>query len=101
MAQEVKSGTFKPEVEAFGLASGVVRYVPNPGLDSLVPAALKARVKAAADSIAAGTLVAAPRPASMQASRTVWDWHSPQSHGGHREALELAASFSVPSLPLW
>jgi hypothetical protein len=29
-----------------------------------------ARVKAAADSIAAGTLIAAPRPASMQASIT-------------------------------
>jgi hypothetical protein len=36
-------------------------------LDSLVPAGLKARVKAAADSIASGTLLAAPRPASMQA----------------------------------
>ena len=89
VAQEVKSGTFKPKVEAFGLASGVVRYVSNPGLDSLVPAALKARVKAAADSIAAGTLLAAPRPASMQASRTV------------RECLpELPASLSVFSLPL-
>ncbi len=71
VAQEVKNGTFKPKVEAFGLASGVVRYDPNPGLDSLVPPALKARVRAAADSIAAGTLLAAPRPASMQASRTV------------------------------
>ncbi len=40
---------------------------PNPVLDSLVPAALKLRVEAAADSIAAGTLLAAPRPASMQA----------------------------------
>ena len=58
----MKAGTFKPRVEAFGLASGVVRYEPNPGLDSLVPAALKARVKAAADSIAAGTLL--PRAAA-------------------------------------
>ncbi len=69
VAQEVKAGTFKPKVEAVGLASGVVQYVPNPGLDTLVPASLKARVKAAADSIAAGTLLAAPRPASMQAAR--------------------------------
>jgi basic membrane protein A len=69
VAQEVKAGTFTPKVEAFGLASGVVRYVANPALDSLVPAALKARVKAAADSIAAGTLIPAPRPSSMQASR--------------------------------
>jgi basic membrane lipoprotein Med (substrate-binding protein (PBP1-ABC) superfamily) len=67
VAQEVKSGTFRPKVEAFGLASGVVRYKPNPALESRVPAALRARVKAAADSIAAGTLVPAARPASMQA----------------------------------
>ncbi len=67
VAREVKAGTYQPRVEAFGLASEVVRYRPNPGLDSLVPAGLKARVKAAADSIAAGTLLAAPRPASMQA----------------------------------
>jgi basic membrane protein A and related proteins len=65
VAQEVKAGTFKPRVEAFGLASGVVRYQPNPALDSLVPAALKARVKAAADSIAAGTLLPVPGAVSM------------------------------------
>ena len=34
VAREVKAGTFKPKVEAFGLASGVVRYVPNPALDT-------------------------------------------------------------------
>ena len=43
--REVKAGTFTPKVETFGLASGVIRYVPNPRLDSLVPAALKARVR--------------------------------------------------------
>jgi basic membrane protein A len=59
VAQAVKAGTFKPAVESFGLASGVVRYEPNPALDSLVPPALKARLKAAADSIAAGTLAPA------------------------------------------
>jgi basic membrane protein A len=69
VAREVRAGTFQAKVEAFGLGSGVVRYDVNHGLDSLVPAALAARVKAAADSIAAGTLVAAPRPASMQALR--------------------------------
>jgi basic membrane lipoprotein Med (substrate-binding protein (PBP1-ABC) superfamily) len=67
VAKGVKAGTYQPRVEAFGLASEVVRYQPNPALDSLVPANLKARVQAAADSIAAGTLLAAPRPASMQA----------------------------------
>ena len=68
VAEEVKAGTFQPKVESFGLASGVIRYVPNPKLDSLVPKSLHARVAAAADSIAAGTLQAAPRPASMQAA---------------------------------
>ena len=51
VAREVQLGTFTPKVESFGLASGVVRYVPNPGLDSLVPAALRAQVQAAEDSI--------------------------------------------------
>jgi hypothetical protein len=55
-------------VEAFGLASGVIRYVPNPALETMVHQTLRARVQAAADSIAAGTLIAAPRPKSMQAS---------------------------------
>jgi basic membrane protein A and related proteins len=67
VASEVKSGQFRPRVEAFGLKSGVVRYVPNPRLDSLVPPELKARMKAAADSIAEGTLIAAPRPPTMEA----------------------------------
>jgi basic membrane protein A and related proteins len=68
VASAVKSGTFTPHVQAFGLESGVVKYVANPGLDSLVPAALKARMSAAADSLAQGTLVAAPRPTVMEAS---------------------------------
>ena len=67
VARRVKQGTFRPQVEAFGLASGVVRYVPNPALESRVDQTLRSRVQAAADSIAAGTLLAAPRPASMQA----------------------------------
>jgi len=67
VAREVKTGSFRPRVEAFGLASGVVRYVPNPALESMVDQTLRSRLQAAADSIAAGTLIAAPRPASMQA----------------------------------
>jgi len=51
VARDVRGGTFVPRVESFGLASGVVRYVPNPALDSMVPASLAARVEAAADSI--------------------------------------------------
>ena len=60
VAEEVKSGSFTPRVEALGLASGVIRYQPNPALSSLVSPALTARVTAAADSIAAGTLHPVP-----------------------------------------
>jgi basic membrane protein A and related proteins len=69
VAREVKAGTFRPKVEEFGLSSGVVRYESNSALDSLVSPALKAKVKAAADSIATGTLLPANRHASMQAVR--------------------------------
>ena len=68
VASELKGGVFVPHVEAFGLESGVVRYVPNPRLDSLIPASLKSMMAAAADSISNGTLLAAPRPRSMEAS---------------------------------
>jgi basic membrane lipoprotein Med (substrate-binding protein (PBP1-ABC) superfamily) len=67
ITSEVISGRFRPRVEAFGLRSGVVRYVIDPALDSLVPPALKRRVQTAADSIEAGTLIAAPRPSTMEA----------------------------------
>ncbi|HEY9382347.1 MAG TPA: BMP family protein [Gemmatimonadales bacterium] len=56
IAREVKEGRFIPRVETFGLGGGVLRYDPNPALDSLVPAALRARMQAARDSILAGTL---------------------------------------------
>jgi basic membrane protein A len=68
VAREVQAGTFEPKTEVFGLASGVVRYVPNPALAAMLHESLRSRVQAAADSIAAGTLIAAPRPESMQAS---------------------------------
>jgi basic membrane lipoprotein Med (substrate-binding protein (PBP1-ABC) superfamily) len=67
VARAVRDGGFTPKVYAFGLESGVVRYTPNPRLDSLVPAALQARLRAAADSMMAGTLIAAPRPPTMEA----------------------------------
>jgi basic membrane protein A and related proteins len=69
VAVEVRSGHFVPKVEAFGLKSGVVRYVPNPRLENMVSSSLKARIAAAADSISEGTLVAAPRPTTMEANR--------------------------------
>ncbi len=56
IAREVQQGKFSPRVELFGLAGGVLRYQPNPSLADKVPAALQARVQAAADSIIAGTL---------------------------------------------
>lgn len=84
VAREVKQGKFPPRIEAFGLQSGVIRYVANPALDTLVPARVKAKVRAAADSIAAGTLIAAPRPSSMQAVRTRASVRiSPQRQEGH------------------
>jgi basic membrane protein A and related proteins len=64
---EVKQGRFQARVEAFGLESGVVRYVPNPGLEHLVSPALQARITAAADSISQGILLPASRPSSMEA----------------------------------
>lgn len=56
VAREVQRGNFSPKVEMFGLQGGVIRYDPNPGLADRVPASLQARVKAAGDSIIAGTL---------------------------------------------
>jgi hypothetical protein len=84
----VKNGSFTPKVEAFGLASGVVRYVANPALVRMVPAGLAARVKAASDSLAAGTLVAAPRPASMQAMETQGE-------------MSTSEAFSMTAARLW
>ncbi len=88
MAKEVKNGSFTPKVEAFGLASGVVRYEANPALSRMVPAGLAARMKAASDSLAAGRLVAAPRPASMQAMKT---------HG----EMSTSVASSVSSVSPW
>jgi len=65
LAREVQEGRFVPREEVFGMASGVVRWVPNPSLDSLLPPGLGPRLQAAADSIMAGTLIpelAPPRP---------------------------------------
>ena len=56
VAREVKAGSFKPRVETFGLGGGVLRYEPNPALADKIPAELQARLRAASDSIIAGTL---------------------------------------------
>jgi basic membrane lipoprotein Med (substrate-binding protein (PBP1-ABC) superfamily) len=65
VAREVQAGSFTPRVIADGLASGVVRYEPNPAYPRALPAGLDARLAAAADSIRAGTLVPAERPKEM------------------------------------
>jgi len=65
VAREVQAGTFTPHVIADGLASGVVRYEPNPAYARALPAGLDARLAAAADSIRVGTLVPAERPKEM------------------------------------
>ncbi|HEX5817612.1 MAG TPA: BMP family protein [Gemmatimonadales bacterium] len=65
VAREVQAGTFTVHVIADGLASGVVRYEPNPAFSGPLPAGLEARIAAAADSIRAGTLVPAARPKEM------------------------------------
>jgi basic membrane lipoprotein Med (substrate-binding protein (PBP1-ABC) superfamily) len=56
IAREVKGGNFAPKVEMFGISGGVLRYDPNPALAASVPAALQAWIRAASDSIIAGTL---------------------------------------------
>ena len=66
VASEVRAGRFRTRTRIFGLESEIVKYVANPHLDSLIPASLKARMKAATDSIIAGTLITAPRPSSME-----------------------------------
>lgn len=67
IAREVKEGRFIPRVESFGLESGVIRWMPNPALDSLIPAALRERLRATADSIIAGTLVPVDRSTGQMA----------------------------------
>ena len=68
VAASVKQGDFQAHLEAFGLESGVVKYVSNERLDTLLSPKLKARVAAAADSIINGSLITAPRPRSMEAN---------------------------------
>ncbi|MBS1242096.1 MAG: basic rane lipoprotein [Gemmatimonadetes bacterium] len=67
VAREVQEGRFVPRVESFGLESGVIQWVINPALDTLVPAALRDRVRATADSIVAGTLVPVDRATGQMA----------------------------------
>jgi len=69
ITREVKEGRFQPRVESFGLESGVIRYVSNPGLDSMMSTDLKEKLQAAQDSIIAGTLVPVDRSKGRMASQ--------------------------------
>lgn len=62
VARDVKQGTFAPQVESFGLQSGVIRLATNATLEATWPPGLKARILAASDSIKAGTLKVAEHP---------------------------------------
>jgi basic membrane protein A and related proteins len=66
VASEVQSGHFGARARFFGLGDGVVAYRMNPRLDSVISGSLRSRMQAAADSLIAGTLIAAPRPRSME-----------------------------------
>jgi basic membrane protein A len=59
VSREIRGGHFTPHAESFGLGSGLIRMDANTALQSSWPAGLAARVAAAHDSIAAGTLVVA------------------------------------------
>ena len=56
-AMMVKGGTFIPHVESFGVASEVVRFDWDTAVARTLPEELRARIAAARDSIAAGTLL--------------------------------------------
>lgn len=56
VAREVHENRLRADARSFGLEGGVLRYVPNPALEELISPELRARVVAAADSIASGTL---------------------------------------------
>jgi basic membrane lipoprotein Med (substrate-binding protein (PBP1-ABC) superfamily) len=60
IGREVKDGRFVSRVESFGIASDVVRYVPNPAASREVPPALLSRVAEAERQLRAGTLKAVP-----------------------------------------
>lgn len=56
MARSIRDNRFQPGVVFLGIKDSVVDFVVNDSLASRVPAALRARIAAARDSIIAGTL---------------------------------------------
>ncbi len=55
IAREVRKGSFTGHVFSLGLHDEVVRYVPNPVLDALIPPTLKTSLAAAEQSMIAGS----------------------------------------------
>ena len=68
VAREVKEKRFTPRVIELGTASDVVTYVPNPAFDSIVPAAVRAKVDSARVKLRAGTLTLTPAPPATPAT---------------------------------
>lgn len=66
VAREVKEKRFTPRVIELGTASDVVSYVPNPALESRVPAAVRAAVDSARARLRAGTLHPLPQSPAVQ-----------------------------------
>ena len=60
IAREVQNGRFVSRVESFGLASDVVKYVPNPAATIKLPPALAARLAEAERAIRADSLRVVP-----------------------------------------
>ena len=56
VARDVAAGTFVPQVQSFGLASGVISYRPNPAAARALPPGLGEWMDAVRDSIVTGTL---------------------------------------------
>jgi len=63
VARDVAAGTFVPEVQSFGLASGVIGYHPNPAAARALPPGPGEWMDAVRDSIATGTLSPLTAPA--------------------------------------
>ncbi len=61
VAREVKSGSFSPRIESFGLKSGVIRYEVDSSIEAGLPTSLRSRVAAARDSIIAADTAPNPR----------------------------------------
>lgn len=56
LAKKIRAGGYTPSEANFGLKEGAVDYIPNPKLDSRIPADLKAKIEAAKKSILEGKL---------------------------------------------